>query len=219
MSSPAPVVWKSSFFRGLATRDVQSILGVATPRRFFANSVVFTQGDRARSLYLLAEGCGRHFFITPEGQKIVLTSILPGELFGSAALIPSMNSYLVSVEALKNSWVLTWDTDIVKDLTARHPLLLHNGGSLMARYVGLACHSAQLRLAEILISLSSDIGRNGRNGIEFAVTNEELANAANVTLFTVSRLMREWHRCGVLRKSRGKVLLRSPEQLLKAKSK
>lgn len=46
------------------------------------------------------------------------------------------------------------------------------------------------------------------------VRNEESANEANVTPFTVSRLVSEWQRKGILTKSRGKVLVRSPEQPL-----
>ena len=46
-------------------------------------------------------------------------------------------------------------------------------------------------------------------GIEVNVSNEELANEANVTIFTVSRLLSEWQRKGLLVKSRGRVVIRS----------
>ena len=49
--------------------------------------------------------------------------------------------------------------------------------------------------------------------IELDVQNEELANEANITPFTASRLLSEWQRKRILTKSRGKVLLRAPEQL------
>jgi len=41
-----------------------------------------------------------------------------------------------------------------------------------------------------------------------------LANAANVTPFTASRLMSDWQRDRALVKRRGAILLRSPERLL-----
>jgi hypothetical protein len=52
-------------------------------------------------------------------------------------------------------------------------------------------------------------------GIELRITNEELANAAAVTVFAVSKFMREWHRSGAVVKTRGKVLVRSPELLFR----
>jgi CRP-like cAMP-binding protein len=83
-----------------------------------------------------------------------------------------------------------------------------------ATHVALTCHSAQQRLAQILVTLAVTIGHKTAGGVELDVTNEELANAANITLFTSSRLLSQWQRDGALTKSRGKVLLRSPARLL-----
>jgi CRP-like cAMP-binding protein len=57
------------------------------------------------------------------------------------------------------------------------------------------------------------IGQEAPGGVALQITNEELANAANVTAFTASRLMSQWRRDRALVKRRGKVLLRSPERL------
>jgi CRP-like cAMP-binding protein len=59
------------------------------------------------------------------------------------------------------------------------------------------------------------MGQSVSGGVELHVRNEELANEANVTIFTVSRLMGEWQRKGLLKKSRGKVVLRLPEELIR----
>ncbi len=59
------------------------------------------------------------------------------------------------------------------------------------------------------------MGRSVSGGVELHVRNEELANEENVTIFTVSRLMGEWQRKGLLKKSRGKVVLRLPEELIR----
>jgi CRP/FNR family transcriptional regulator, nitrogen oxide reductase regulator len=77
----------------------------------------------------------------------------------------------------------------------------------------MTCDSARPRLARVLAELATGIGQKVPGGVELDVHNEELANEANVTPFTASRMLGEWQRQGVLRKSRGKVLLRSPERL------
>lgn len=217
----------SLFFDGLATRDIRSIVAAATPRRILANSILYHQGEPVRSAYLLVQGRARYFYITPEGQKIVFFSVMPGELLGAAALVRSMSSHCVSAEASCHSRILAWDKSTIRSLAARYPRLLDNGLSITAAYVtwltsahiGLACHSAQLRLAQTLTNIANrarEAGRSARNSIELAVTNEELAHAASVTPFTVSRLMSRWQRSGLLTKRRGKVLLRSPEGLFRA---
>lgn len=223
-ASPAPAAYanlKARFLEGLAPRDLRAILGAARQRRFFAHSVVINQEDQARSLYLLAEGRARYFYITPEGQKLLLPWILPGEIFGAAALLSRSSCYLVSTETVKQCSILIWDKLTIRGLVERFPALLDNALSIAFDYldwarsahIGLACHSARLRLAQALVNLARDIGGNIQEGIEIAVTNEDLANAANVTPFTASRLLSEWNRRGALTKSRGKILLRFPQQL------
>ncbi len=78
----------------------------------------------------------------------------------------------------------------------------------------MTCRSAQQRLAYVLTNLAQGIGQQVPDGIELDVRNEELANEANVTPFTASRMLSEWQRQGILRKTRGKILLLSPERLL-----
>ena len=48
---------------------------------------------------------------------------------------------------------------------------------------------------------------------EFDITDEELANAANITIYTASRILSEWQRSGAIRKQRGKIVVRSTERL------
>lgn len=223
-ASPTPAAYanlKSCFLEDVAPRDLRAILGAARQRRFFANSVVINQEDQARSLYLLVEGRARYFYITPEGQQLLLPWILPGENFGAAALLSRSSSYLVSTKTVKYCSILMWNKLTIRGLVQHFPTLLDNALSIAyehlnwarATHIGLACYSARLRLAQALVNLFRDIGGNIREGIEIAVTNEELANAANVTPFTASRLLSEWHRRGALPKSRGKILLRFPQQL------
>ena len=212
----------SRFLEGLATPDLTSILAAAKPRRLLMNSVVLNQDTPAEHLFLLTEGRVRHFYITAEGDKILLNWITPGEVFGLAALLPKPSPYLVNAETLRDSRVLVWDRVIIRSLVLRYPTLLDNAHLItsdyfawyIATHVALTCHSARQRLAEILITLAGSIGHKVPGGIELDLTNEELANAANITLFTSSRLLSEWQRHGAVVKSRGKVLLRSPERLL-----
>jgi len=57
------------------------------------------------------------------------------------------------------------------------------------------------------------MGKRISGGIEFDITNEELANAANITPYTTSRILSEWQRTGAIRKQRGKIVVRSTEGL------
>jgi CRP/FNR family transcriptional regulator, nitrogen oxide reductase regulator len=206
--------------QGLTQSQVQEILGIATVRRVSANTIVARQGDPADHLFLIAKGCARHFFITPQGQKIILIWLGHGEIFGGYALLPA-GEYLVGTEMVKDSSLYVWSRPKMHDLMKRFPQLEHNALLLASDYlawflsahIALLCETARERLAHILVSLALGIGHRERGGLELEITNEQLANAANITVFTTSRLLSEWQRSGAIAKTRGKVLLRSPEKL------
>jgi CRP-like cAMP-binding protein len=84
----------------------------------------------------------------------------------------------------------------------------------LTSHIGLACCTARQRVAQTLITLARSVGQEVAGGIVLHITNEDLANAANVTAFTASRLISEWQRSRVLEKRRGKMVLRWPERLL-----
>jgi CRP-like cAMP-binding protein len=187
------------------------------------NSVITNQDDPAEYLYLLLTGRARYFFLSRSGQKAILLWISPGEVFGAAALAVSPSAYLVSAEAIRSSSMLVWDRNTIRRLAAQYPKLIENALSLAMDYlvayrtahISLICNTAGERLAQVLTSLASAIGHRVEKGIELKISNEELSQEAHLTLFTTSRLLSKWQRRGVLLKGRGKILLRSPELLLK----
>ena len=80
-------------------------------------------------------------------------------------------------------------------------------------HAALTSQSARERLAHVLLELAPRIGEKVSDNLELEVTNEELANSANITPYTASRLISEWRKLGVIRKRYGKIFLRSPEKL------
>jgi CRP/FNR family transcriptional regulator, nitrogen oxide reductase regulator len=211
----------SHFLDGLTPTHRETILAAATQRRFFANSVVTNQGHPADHLFVLTKGLVRFFFVTEEGKKLLFQLIGPGDLFGGRTILSDASSYLFSTETLTDSSVLVWDRPTIRGFVERYPRLLENVLLTASDYVawhltshiGLACHTVRQRAAQVLVTLARTIGQQTPDGVELQITNEELANAANITPFTASRLMSKWQRDRALVKRRGKVLLRSPERL------
>ena len=220
--SPDVASLASAFLEGLTAPQREAVLAAGTLRHIRANTVVTHEGHSADHLYLLVKGRARFFYITEEGKKLILLWLTPGELFGGRTLLLTPSTYLVSTETVKDSWVIGWNRSTIRGLAMRYPRLLDNAileasdylASQLGTYVTLTTHNAKQRLLHLLTTLAPHIGREVPEGIELDVTNEELANAANITLFTASRLLSEMQRKGVLLKKRGKVVLRSPEQLL-----
>ena len=224
MSSPVEALVKQRnprFLEGVDPAEVRTILGAGTLQRLSAGSVMIRHGYPASHLFLLLTGRARRFFLTHDGEKIVLLRVLSGDIFGEMALLDRPANYLVSTETMTSSSALVWNRSTIRSLCERYPRLIQNSFSssvdyliyYRAAHVSLICNSAPQRLARILANLAEGIGHEVPGGVELDIRNEELANEANVSVFTASRLLSAWQREGILLKRRGKVLLRFPNRL------
>ena len=229
MATPSIIVSapdRSRFLDGLTISERASVLAAASKRHLKANAVVVHQGDTAEYLFLICKGRARHFYITPQGKKIILNWLVEGQLFGGAALLATPTEYLVGTEMLRDSCLLCWPRHTVRALAERMPRLLDNALSVamdyltwyLAAHASLVSHSAKQRLAHVVVALANGFGRKTSAGTCVELTNEQLANAANVTPFTASRILSSWQRSGAIVKARGQLILRSPERLFSVAS-
>jgi len=210
------------FLEGLTRDELHDILANAGERKYSVNTVIANHEEPATHVFLLTRGSGRHFFITENGQRVLLRWLLPGDITGGRALLREPTSYLVSTEIMKNSTVLIWPRTSIQEFVQRYPKLSENALSLasdymtwfLASHLALISKSAQERVAQVLLSLTAGVGHKTLFGTEIEITNEELANASNVTLFTACRILSGWQRIGAISKRRGKVVVRSPERIM-----
>ena len=123
---------------------------------------------------------------------------------------------------LSDSCALVWERQAIRTLASTYPSLLDNMLSMAvteniawstAAHISLTTHDARGRVAHLLLSLANAIGESTGSGVELRVLNQDLAEGANVTSFTVSRCLSEWQQAGILAKRPGKILLRNPELL------
>ena len=81
------------------------------------------------------------------------------------------------------------------------------------RNANLLTEKAEQRLAHALIHLAHHAGRHHSGVVQVDVTNEQLGNLSDVSMFTATRLLKKWERGGAIAKKRNKILILSPEKL------
>jgi CRP-like cAMP-binding protein len=215
----APV--RSRLLDGLTLSDRALVLAAASTKCLKAHSVSVHQGDAAEYLFLISKGQARHFYITPQGKKILLIWLTEGHVFGASALLSTPTEYLVGTEILRDTCLFMWPRRTIRALAERLPKLLDNALFIatdyltwyLAAHTSLVSDSAEQRLAQVVLTFAKGFGHKTSEGTCVELTNEQLANAANVTPFTASRILSSWQRIGVIAKSRGRFVLRSPERL------
>jgi CRP-like cAMP-binding protein len=212
--------------QGLAPGDLAIVLAAATLRRFSAHSIIASEGHCAGELFLILEGRARTFTTTRRGEKVLLLRIPAGDPSGGRALLAKPMEYLVSTETVTDCYALAWSRSSILYLTKQYPILLENALMIASDYLAAyrdmylvaSYHTASQRVAQVLGKLAREVGRKGFEGTVINISNEELANEANVTIFTVSRMLGEWQKKGLVMKRRGKVVVRSPEELVRVQA-
>jgi CRP-like cAMP-binding protein len=218
MIEPASV----RFFTGLEKSETNVILAAATRRKLKGGEIVARADEPASHLFLVRDGCVDYFVVTSDGREILLRRLVSGNIFGVGAFLSQPVGYVGTSKAVHNSEVFAWDHAVIRQLAKAYPLLGENALRTVLRYVALFAERhialvtkpAQERLAFALTSLGSRAGHMVPAGVEINIKNEDLASLADVSFFTASRFLQEWERKGAVEKSRGKVLIRSPEKLL-----
>jgi CRP-like cAMP-binding protein len=213
---------KPRFLEGLAPEEVAEIVGAASLRRFHARTVVTREGHDAEKLFLFLEGRGRSFATTAKGEKVIILGIFPGDVIGGRTALREPMKYLVSSETVVDSAALMWSRDRFLPFLTKYPRVLENGLLTASDYlesyqellIAASYDTAGKRVARALEGWAKSVGKTVDEGLGLHINNEDLANQANVTIFTVSRLLSEWQRKGLLVKSRGKVVIRTPVELV-----
>ena len=225
--SCGPVIasnWKlydAPLFQGLAKNQVEHVLGAMQPRRMEAGEYIFRMGDEGVSLYLVAEGRVHVFRNSLEGREKSLAFFSPGDVFGEMSLVEARPRSAHAV-ALEDTVVLQLFADHYRHLIQRYPLLAHNLARIIAErlrraseeVVLLSFENARVKMAHALLKLYHQrLGRATERGWLIPETHKRLANHAGTSRETVTRVIREFKKEGLVEDHPQGVLLKDLEGL------
>jgi CRP-like cAMP-binding protein len=213
----------SEFLADIRGDQLSEILGAAETVKMGARKVILTEGAPPAHLFLLKSGRAKFYRLTRGGEEVLLSMLVPGDSFGQGSLLARPVPYIGTAETTRDSELLVWKEARIRRLALKYPRLSQNALGVVLRHLNshfdrlfnLVASTAAERLARVLLHLGKETGLVVSSGIEVEATNDELAAQANVSAFTVSRLLNRWVRTGALRKSRGKVFIKVPEKLLR----
>jgi len=207
-------------FEGLPQSVKASMLAGARTIAVPANSQLCAEGETASHLFLIMKGQAKYCRVTRDGKQVILYWLGPGDTFGLGTLAADPMPYLGSAHSVSPCKIVSWPHATVRHFALDHPQLACNAVGIVLVYLsagaerhsGILGSSAKDRVAKALINL----GKRSvtPDGIDLHITNEELASLADVSPFTVSRVLNEWHRKGALTKGRKALRIHTPEALV-----
>ncbi len=212
-------------FENATDDDLNLILQNSITRSIEESSYFFFQGDAAEYLYVLTSGQVKLMQSNPSGQQVNLRTIYPWQMFGALGAVRAEATYPASAQALENSTALAVSSKFLHSMLETRPYLSFDLMKLMtsyiqemqARYRELATERVEQRVANALIRLAGQSGIKSEKeaGIELSFSRQDVAEMTGSTLYTISRLLSEWERQGIIKTGREKIKILVPHDLVR----
>jgi CRP/FNR family transcriptional regulator, cyclic AMP receptor protein len=209
-----------ALFDGLASESVDRMLAAARRVRLSRGEILFHEGDRAESVYLIESGKVAARISTPDGALVTVAVLGPGSAVGELALLGDDERRTATVQAVEPVVALALLRRDFAELRRQHPSvteflvtsLAATVRRLDAQLVEAFHLPAETRIRRRLHALAQ-VYDKGSRVIEIDLTQEELAQLAGTTRPTLNRVLREEERRGTLQLRRGRIVVLDRAQL------
>jgi CRP/FNR family transcriptional regulator/CRP/FNR family cyclic AMP-dependent transcriptional regulator len=194
-------------FSELGEEDFARLGRVSTKRKYPKDTVVFFENEQGDSLFMILEGRVKVTILGDDGREIILSVLGPGDFFGemslldneprSATAIAMEDSELLSILRADFQGVIAGDARttlaLMKSLTARLRRANHQISTL-------ALLDVYGRVARVILDMAREEGKRLKDGrISFRrATHQEIANRIGTTRETVTRMIKDLERQGLI---------------------
>lgn len=224
---PAPVrmqvLSRTPMFAGLSEEQLQDVDRRTSSLSWAEGDPLYTEGEPAEHLYLVADGRAKAYRTAPNGQEVVVELLGPGDLFGGLRQL-GQDAYAETVEALTTVCALRIGDNAFRRLLLEHPevalRVLDDAAVLLAQaradVTRRSTAAVAERLADVLLRLAGKFGAPAGGGgtlIELPLSRADLAGMTGSTPESVSRVMSRWRQEGVIDAGRRWTAVHDPRRL------
>ena len=209
---------KIPLFSSLDDKQLENVFNHGITKKFKKDEFVLRHREEGDAMYLIIKGSVKLTLFNEDGKILVLSTLSQGDFFGELSLLDDkLRSCTVVVDINCELFILTrtlffalikespeMTFSILKEMTVR----LRKASSKMG---SLALLDVYGRIVQLLYEIADDIGEVTEDGyvIDKLPTHEELANIVGATRESVSRVISNIKKTGLLQYSKDrKVLLR-----------
>ena len=170
-----------AFFQKLSEHELAQIAAISKRHKFNDDHVVFFEGSRSDSLYLIVSGSVKIYQEAQDGREKILRVLGAGEFFGEFSLVDGQPRS-ASVATLQPTEMLSIDHLDFRHFAERSPDVLWKVLEVMCERLrvvneenfDLAFRDMPYRLVRALLKLS-EYGTAGVGGITITVSKQDLA--------------------------------------------
>jgi CRP-like cAMP-binding protein len=203
-------------FRDLSPREMQDLNRITTMSTVPKGRVFYRPEEPGEVLFILKEGRVQLYRISPEGKKLVITTLGPHTLFGEMALLGTQ-MHNTFAEAIEDCLICVMSRTDLERLILNKPqvalrILDITGKRLREaeeRLENMAFKGIPARLASLLLRLAAEQGGNSITGM----THQDLAESVGTYRETATQVLNDLKSQGLIEIGRKRITLLDEEKL------
>ncbi len=213
----------ATILRGLDQESLSNVFDAAHVKNLDHDGFLFMEEDVATHAYILLDGKVKLIQCTPGGQQVILGYLIPGRVCGIIAALKQV-TYPVSAQSVGMCRVMYWDQNTLNILMERSPRMALNALRIMAGQIrqfqnsvkSLSTQRVEQRIALAVLRLARQSGRKIESGIliDLPLSRQDLAEMTGTTLYSVSRVLKNWENLGLVQSKRQQVIICLPHKLV-----
>ncbi len=202
--------------------DRAELLRLGQARQYARNEFVFRAGDESRFVYLLLRGRVKIYQPSTVGKEAILWFCFGGELFGLAEAARG-GARVVSAQACDQAEILRFRQDEFSAFLETHPgsaLMIVQLLACRLRVLGdvvinLISDDVRTRVLKMIVQVGSRCGVQTGQGIrlDIPITHQEMADMIGTSRQTVTTILGQLERDGLLSFDRRTIHITSNELL------
>jgi CRP-like cAMP-binding protein len=203
-------------FQDLSPREMQELNRITTMSAVPRGRVFYRPEEPGEVLFILKEGRVQLYRISPEGKKLVITTLGPHQIFGEMALLGG-KTHNTFAEAIDDCLICVMNRTDLERLIWNKPevarrILDITGKRLREaeeRLKNMAFKGIPARLASLLLRLAEEQGSNEITGM----THQDLAESVGTYRETATQVLNDLKSLGFIDIGRKRITVLDPEGL------
>lgn len=204
-------------FSRLKVDDLIKISFDLREKKYPPKTLLFHQADSSTELYIVKRGKVRVYKEALSHTEITIVVFGPGDVIGEYSIIDNQPR---STAAKTVGQATLWQINRERFLYHLHTIpalgvgmcdLLVSKARWCATYADtIAQYDGASRFLRLMMQYNEQWGQDGPNGeriIDFGMTQVDLASLAGISRTTLNRKLNDWHKRGILRYHRRKIIL------------
>jgi CRP/FNR family transcriptional regulator, cyclic AMP receptor protein len=204
-------------FQDLTPREMEELNRITTMSTVTKGRVFYRPEEPGEVLFILKEGRVQLYRISPEGKKLVITTLGPHTLFGEMALLGT-KMHNTFAEAVDDCLICVMSrTDLERLILSKPQVALRileiTGKRLREaeeRLESMAFKGIPARLASLLLRLSDEQGTDDVRGL----THQDLAESVGTYRETATQVLNDLKTQGLIEIGRKRIKILNKEELL-----